>query len=215
MRPEHRRLEPRKQPRQVRAELTRERILTAAAHVLAEFGYAAGTTNRIAERARVSIGSLYQYFPNKDAILAELLTRHLAPQNAVPSPTDRTRPLVDVVRDMVRAALEHHREDPRLLRLMIEEGPRSRALVEQVGGLRVARVGALHDLLASHPEVVVEDIETAAAIIDAGVELIVHQLAAAPAPVAAERLERELVAMLTRYLTGGDVTTGGPSHPVV
>lgn len=214
MRPEDRRLEPRKQPRQVRAELTRERILAAAAHILAEFGYAAGTTNRIAERAQVSIGSLYQYFPNKDAILAELLTRHLAPQHVVTGPEDRTRPLALVVRDMVHAAVEHHREDPRLLRLMIEEGPRSRALVEQIGELRVVRASALHDLLAGHPEVVVEDIETAAAIIDAGVELIVHQLVAAPEPVAAERLERELVAMLTRYLTGTDVTTDGPPPPI-
>ena len=72
-----RRLQPRRKPRQVRAELTRERILTAAAHVFAEHGYAAGTTNRIAERARISIGSLYQYFPNKDTILASLLVRHI------------------------------------------------------------------------------------------------------------------------------------------
>lgn len=70
-------LRPRKQPRQARAELTRQRILAAAAHVFAEYGYAAGTTNRIAERAQISIGSLYQYYPNKDAILVELLTRHL------------------------------------------------------------------------------------------------------------------------------------------
>ena len=214
MRPEHRRLEPRKQPRQVRAELTRERILTAAAHVLAEFGYAAGTTNRIAERARVSIGSLYQYFPNKDAILAELLTRHLAPQHAVPGAADQTRPLVDVVRDMVHAAVEHHRDDPRLLRLMIEEGPRSRALVEQIGELRKARVSALYDLLTRHPEVLVEDVETAAAIIDAGVEVIVHQLLATPTTIAADRLERELAAMLTRYLTGTDPTTNGRPHPL-
>ncbi|HZZ52372.1 MAG TPA: TetR/AcrR family transcriptional regulator [Pseudonocardia sp.] len=159
----------------------------------------------------MSIGSLYQYFPNKDAILAEPLTRHLAPQKALPGPTDRERPLVDVVGDMVRAAVEHHREDPRLLRLMIEEGPRSPALIEHLGELRLARVGALRELLASHPEVVIQDIETAAAIIDAGVELIVHQLAAAPAPIAAERLEHELVAMLTRYLT--DPEAGHPPHP--
>lgn len=52
------RLQPRKQPRQDRAEATRRRILEAAAHVFADFGYAAGTTNRIAERAEISIGSL-------------------------------------------------------------------------------------------------------------------------------------------------------------
>ncbi|HEY0228602.1 MAG TPA: helix-turn-helix domain-containing protein, partial [Mycobacterium sp.] len=53
-------LHPRKQPRQRRSELTRQRILDAAAHVFADHGYAAGTTNRIAERADMSIGSLYQ-----------------------------------------------------------------------------------------------------------------------------------------------------------
>lgn len=199
---EQRRLEPRKQPRQVRAELTRERILAAAAHVFAEFGYAAGTTNRIAERARVSIGSLYQYFPNKDAILAELLVVHLAPQTAMVGPADRARPLVEVLGDLVRAAVEHHREDPRLLRLMIEEAPRSPALIKQIGALRAAKIDVLRGLLVNHPEVLVEDVETAAAIIDAGVELIVHQLCAAPSPTPPERLERELVAMLTRYLTG-------------
>ncbi|SCG02877.1 transcriptional regulator, TetR family [Streptomyces sp. MnatMP-M27] len=82
MTPGRRGLQPRKQPRQARAELTKQRILTAAAHVFAEYGYAAGTTNRIAERARISIGSLYQYYPNKDAILAELLIRHLAREGA-------------------------------------------------------------------------------------------------------------------------------------
>jgi AcrR family transcriptional regulator len=69
-----RRLQPRKQPEQVRAELTRDRIVAAAAQVFAEHGYFAGTTNRIAEHAGVSIGSLYQCYPNKDSILIELMT---------------------------------------------------------------------------------------------------------------------------------------------
>ena len=70
-------LQPRKQGKQQRAVVTRQRILDAAAHVLATHGYAAGTTNRVAEAAGVSIGSLYQYFPNKDAILVELATAHV------------------------------------------------------------------------------------------------------------------------------------------
>src|SRR5712672_1569394 len=69
-------LRPRKAPRQQRALDTRRRLLDAAAHVFAEHGYAAGTTNRIAEAAGHSIGSLYQYFPNKDAILVELASEH-------------------------------------------------------------------------------------------------------------------------------------------
>lgn len=55
---------------------TVERILDAAAHVFGERGYAA-STNHVAERAGVSIGSLYQYFPDKDALLVALHDRHL------------------------------------------------------------------------------------------------------------------------------------------
>lgn len=53
-------------------------MLIAAERVLAEHGIAALTTNRIAEVAGVSIGSLYQYFPNKEAIAAALFDRHVA-----------------------------------------------------------------------------------------------------------------------------------------
>ncbi|KAB2352238.1 TetR/AcrR family transcriptional regulator [Actinomadura rudentiformis] len=68
---------PRKTPRQQRAWRTRARILAAAARVFAEHGYASGTTDRIAAQAGLSIGSLYQYFPNKDAILVTLAQAHL------------------------------------------------------------------------------------------------------------------------------------------
>src|SRR5215475_5457688 len=72
------RLNARRKPRQDRARDTVEAILEAAAQVFERHGYRAGTTNWIAERAGVSIGSLYQYFPNKDAIVMELARRHIA-----------------------------------------------------------------------------------------------------------------------------------------
>ncbi len=68
---------PRKPPIQKRSRETVEVILEAATQVFIQMRYSAGTTNRIAERAGVSIGSLYQYFPNKDAIPASLAERHL------------------------------------------------------------------------------------------------------------------------------------------
>ena len=70
-------LTPRKSPRQERSRRTVERILDAAAHVFHEQGYSAATTNDIADEAGVSIGSLYQYFPNKDALLVALTQQHI------------------------------------------------------------------------------------------------------------------------------------------
>src|SRR5271154_4150665 len=81
------RLQPRKLPRQPRSEATVDAILLAAAQVFERHGYAAGTTNRIAERAGVSIGTLYQYFPNKDAILVALARDHLAEGTAALQPS--------------------------------------------------------------------------------------------------------------------------------
>jgi AcrR family transcriptional regulator len=67
-------LAPRKLPRQQRARATCEAILEAAAHIIGREGLAGFNTNAVAERAGVSIGSLYQYFPNKDSLMA--VARH-------------------------------------------------------------------------------------------------------------------------------------------
>ena len=66
----------RKTPRQSRARATVDAIVLAAAHILRTEGAAAVTTKRIAALAGVSIGSLYQYFSNKEGILDELRARH-------------------------------------------------------------------------------------------------------------------------------------------
>ena len=199
-----RRLEPRRKPRQVRAELTRERILAAAAHVFVEHGYAAGTTNRIAERAGISIGSLYQYFPNKAAILAELLVRHV--DRAVSTPADQldlsAGSLETAVRTLVRDAIDNHRDDPQLLRIMIEEAPVSQELLDTIHRHGELRVGQMRDLLARHPDVRVRDLDTAAELVVFTVEMNTHRLMADPRGIAVESVEHELVAMVTRYLRG-------------
>lgn len=71
-------LNPRKIPSQVRSAVTVEVILEAAIHVLLANGFDNMSTTRIAERAGVSVGSLYQYFPNKRALLAALVRLHVA-----------------------------------------------------------------------------------------------------------------------------------------
>ncbi|QUQ63957.1 TetR/AcrR family transcriptional regulator [Kutzneria sp. CA-103260] len=199
-----RRLEPRRKPRQVRAELTRERILAAAAHVFVEHGYAAGTTNRIAERAGISIGSLYQYYPNKDAILAELLVRHIDRGRWTGADELDLSPgsLAAAVRALVQDAIHNHRDDPQLLRIMIEEAPRSRELLDTIDRHSRLRVGHLRDLLARHPDVRVRDLDMAADLILFTVEVNTHKVLADQRSVSVESLENELVDMVTRYLRG-------------
>ncbi|SDO39363.1 TetR/AcrR family transcriptional regulator [Lentzea jiangxiensis] len=195
-------VEPRRKPRQVRAELTRDRILTAAAHVFSEHGYAAGTTNRIAEQARVSIGSLYQYFPNKDAILAELMVRHI--DRGTWTRADRLDfspgSLESVVRALVRDAIDNHRDDPRLLRIMIEEGQLSAELRETITRHGEQRIAEVRAVFARHPDVRVRDLDAAVDLVVFTVELNTHRLAAFERPV--DKIEEELVDMVTRYLAG-------------
>ncbi len=201
-----RELRPRKQPRQQRSEETRDRILDAAADVFARYGYAAGTTNRIAETAEISVGSLYQYYPNKDAILLELVTRHYDAGIATDLRLRRLNEpdsLRDVVVTMVRSNIDNHRTDPELLRVMIEQAPRSGELLKRVAEVEGARITRLRAVLERSPEVTVDDEVTAAHLVVSTIEMMVHHLMAGPAAVDPARLEIQLVEMIYRYLTAG------------
>ncbi len=68
----------RRKPQQARGQRRVNTILDAASQVFSELGYEAATTNIIAIRANTSIGSLYQFFPNKEAILSAIATRYTA-----------------------------------------------------------------------------------------------------------------------------------------
>jgi AcrR family transcriptional regulator len=117
----------RRTPRQTRALQTVDFILEAAAYILAEEGLEGFTTNRIAERAGVNIASLYQYFPNKSAILEELQARHIAaPDESYVQLLNRLRhlPLEAAVRTIVDAALVMHAAEPTMHKLFLETLPR-------------------------------------------------------------------------------------------
>ena len=88
------RIGPRKSPSQERSRRTVDRILDAATRIFHEQGYTGATTNDIADEADVSVGSLYQYFPNKDALLVALTQRHITTTT-----TDLTNLLLDLPRD--------------------------------------------------------------------------------------------------------------------
>jgi AcrR family transcriptional regulator len=65
-------IKPRKTPQQARSKQTREDILEATAHLLNRKPFGEVSTNHIAKKTGISIGTLYKYYPNKDAILADL-----------------------------------------------------------------------------------------------------------------------------------------------
>ena len=123
-------LAPRKQPVQSRSVETRARILDAAARVFEQRGYA-GTTNQIAEQAGLSVGSLYQYFPNKDSILVELIDRHLGDAaeraTAAIGRFDAATTLDERVRVVVEVMVDNHLGTPRLHQVLFEEAPRPAA----------------------------------------------------------------------------------------
>jgi AcrR family transcriptional regulator len=119
----------RREPRQLRSKQLVERIITAGQAVLLERGYEATTTNHIAERASVSPGSLYQYFPDKDAILSEVINRYV---DEIITRMSRAflsalaRPTHSAVRATVVAMLDALEDNPDLLRVFVEQLPRSR-----------------------------------------------------------------------------------------
>ena len=95
----------RKQPRQERAVRLVDDVLEAAIRVLQSDGARGFTTARVAERAGVSVGSLYQYFPNKEAILFRLQVDEWGETTALLANIlgDRTRPAAERLRSMFRA----------------------------------------------------------------------------------------------------------------
>jgi AcrR family transcriptional regulator len=120
-------LKPRKRPTQERARHTVDAILQAAAYILVERGFEAANTNRIAERAGVNIATLYQYFPGKEAILAELMRRHVVETRAAALEVlraPRGRGLRALVRAAIDATIAAHRVAPALHRVFTEEGVR-------------------------------------------------------------------------------------------
>lgn len=117
---------PRRSPVQGRSQATVEALLTATAQILVARGLEAATTNAIAERAGVSIGSLYQYFDGREAILVELIRRHVEAMKAVVAGglgKVEGAPLPEVVDPLIRGLIAAHRVAPRLHQVLHQVAP--------------------------------------------------------------------------------------------
>lgn len=118
---------PRRRPLQRRARATVEAVLDAVTRVIKRDGTARLTTNRIAEAAGVSIGSLYQYFADKHAILVAIRDRHVAEMAALVERrlVDRAATLPALMRRLVEAVIDAHALDPGLYQLLLAQVPPS------------------------------------------------------------------------------------------
>jgi AcrR family transcriptional regulator len=123
-------IKPRKNASQARSCATVDALLEATARILVREGFDGASTNRIAARAGVSIGSLYQYFPNKEALVAAVMNRHaqqLSQLARAALAEARDLPLAAGMRKLVAAAIAAHQIDPGLHRVLAEETPRTAA----------------------------------------------------------------------------------------
>ena len=133
-RPKPEGLAPRKTATQTRATRTVEAILEAAARILETRGFEGYTTNAIAERAGVSIGSLYQYFPSKDAITLALIARESATLSREVNEAAANEDWKAALSRMVDAAVRHQLRRPALARLLDVEEARLPARDETTPG---------------------------------------------------------------------------------
>ena len=187
-------------------------ILQAAAEVIVDQGYDRASTNRIATRAGVSIGSLYQYFPNKESILVALRAEHMRQVGAVVERfltrlDDPAQPLADALRVLFHELMETHAVDPRLSRALSRETPHPAGAAPHGNGGMMARVEAA---LRRRPDVRVRDYTIAAHLLTQATgslsRWLVHD---APDDLDVEAFVDDAVAMLAGY-----TTTTGPSSPI-
>lgn len=125
MRLTKKKITPRKEPNQERAKETVETIVAATAHILEKDGFENISTNKIAEKAGVSIGSLYQYFPTKDAIFNFMMERYMKSQTAlidgILENRDMTMDLRSTIGLIISAILETKRKQAKFNKLFVQK----------------------------------------------------------------------------------------------
>ena len=199
---------PRKRPRQERSKATVDTILAATARVLVKKGFDGLTTNAVADHAGVSIGSLYQYFPSKEALVAALIEQHIECMNAaILSELTRVAalPMSQAVRAVIELTIRAHSIEPELHRVLTEQVPRVGRLARLAEADSICRRKVAGMLAARKTELAISDPDTAAFILVAAIESITHRAALfAPERLRDQRLIDEAVLLVCRYLGVAD-----------
>ena len=199
---------PRKRPRQARSRATVETVLQATARVLVKHGFDGLTTNLVAETAGISIGSLYQYFPNKAALVAALIEKHVEDMTSLClSELTRTArlPMAEAVRGVIEGMIRAHAVEPELHRVLTEQVPRvgRMAKLRELDQLAHRMVAGL--LATRKAELAIADPDMAAFVLVSAIEAITHRAALfAPELLRDPRLIDEACSMVRRYLGVAD-----------
>jgi AcrR family transcriptional regulator len=200
---------PRKLPRQARSKATVDAVITAAAQVLIERGYEGTTTAHVAERAGVSVGSLYQYFPNKEALIAVLIERHADEivrimQRTLSDPANAT--LEDGLRAIIRAATSAHHLDPTLHKILNEQVPRVGRLAKAMDSSRqITRL--IERFLRAHASEMKPGLDpaVAAVVVETALEALSHKAVIARRDLLADGLiGREMFSLVSGYVLRPD-----------
>jgi AcrR family transcriptional regulator len=196
--------EPRKTPIQTRAAVTVDAISEATVQVLLKQGLTRLTTTRVAERAGVSVGTLYQYYPNKQALLFAVLADHLDKvASAVEAACDQARhtPLADMIRTVVEAFVDAKtaRVDVSLALYQFAADVGGPALVKRVGQRSRKALDAMlqtaPDIASSPPDKFAVEMMFAAM---AGATRYVLEAGAAPGMI--RSLRQHLVVLCQSYM---------------
>ena len=200
---------PRKVATQARSRTTVDALVEATARILVGEGFDKASTNHIAEVAGVSIGSLYQYFPGKEALVAAVMERHQQEimQTVRAGLADFfALPVEPAMRELVAIAVRAHRVDPALHRVLAEQIPRMGKL-ENLEIFDRQNFTLFRTYLERHRnEVRVRDLELASFVCVTSIEALTHNavLHYSPPPPdeAIDALIGEGARLLTNYLKG-------------
>lgn len=194
-----------RQPKQERSRQKFDFIVEAATRILSMSGYAALTTNEVARVAGVSIGSVYEYFRNKDEIVAVIVDRHLsAAENSVASfdfQVAQEWSLKRIITSLVSGFIALHKDDPRLHRVISSEVPLTKQQIRRRQKLEELLVHGVTQLLSGR----VQNPVLQGMLIVQTADSLIHKwlLQMDGDPVEADVMQLELEKMLLNYLKSG------------
>ncbi|MEH2691032.1 TetR/AcrR family transcriptional regulator [Bradyrhizobium diazoefficiens] len=196
---------PRKTASQKRSRATVDALVEATARILVREGFEKASTNRIAEVAGVSVGSLYQYFPGKEALVAAVIDRHNEEimgivRSALTEVADM--PIEKAVRKLVSVAIEAHRIDPKLHRVLAEQIPRTGQLKDVEAFNREVHTLVRAYLESRRNEMRKIDPALATFICVSAIEAVAHNTVLNHAEMLSEKTVRTLVDETTRMVVG-------------